>query len=197
MSVTTDRGLNLGNASGERSTSVTANVAVMYDHADTIATAARKAAGWALHHGYGQSYDRDDLTQIAAEACCRAAQRWDPDRDVPLGIYLRRRARGAIMDRLRQDTHYDRTTGQARGQTTVTPLDELIWMADPATGPEDVVVSELGAAAMIDRLDGRDRGIIERRISDWTLLEIGDHYGITESRVSQLVKAMRPTFADA
>jgi RNA polymerase sigma factor (sigma-70 family) len=143
---------------------------------------------------------RDDLFQVAMEAVCRAAPRYDETR-ASFPTFAGHRADGAIRDYLRRERPGTRHNPQPYPLSLDEPLPhadgsgEIVTVADlfPVEDPEpadDRLAQQLFAA--VDRLPG-PRGRIMRLYAEagLTQAEIGELEGVTESRVNQQLKAAR------
>lgn len=149
--------------------------------------------------------DREDLVQAAAIALGRARETFDPSRGVKWASYAQWRARGAMLDALREIDHVPRLE-RARARAAGRELPEVLSMqgdavdvasqgGDRATTPAaDELAARRDLWAELPRLVGRRGAEVLRGcfLDGLTLLEIGRELGISESRTSQIrARALR------
>lgn len=158
----------------------------------------------------------DDMLSAALLGLCAAARTFDPDKGVWFNHYAKRRCYGAIIDDARaldsQRTLRSRTD-RARGRPSAVAfsLDEEFATAGPGedrhinyhqvVGDDRTITHEQVADAddvrylheMIDRLltDREATFIRLYYLQDWKMHELGEVFGITESRVSQVLTKAR------
>jgi RNA polymerase sigma factor (sigma-70 family) len=149
-----------------------------------------------------QHVDRDGLRGAALEALVRCAARYDPTRGATFLTFAMPRINGAMFDELREIDPNSRTA-RARGEAIVTisldapfdtaPLDGSYDTADPherVAGGRDhaeQVCAKIDAATAIAAPLARDRFTILAHEAGYTLREISAAFGVTESRVSQML----------
>lgn len=143
----------------------------------------------------------DDLFSIGLLALVEAQPRYDESHGVDFNGFARRRVIGAMLDELRNCDTVSRRRRMAirRGleSDAALPCPRLVTMEDassvpcPGPDPEEAAsqqqkIDRLVAAEA--RLPPRLRTVLALRLrNDWTLREIGDHLGVTQARVCQLV----------
>lgn len=143
----------------------------------------------------------EELESAGYVGLCSAARRWDPERGVPFETFVFPRVRGAMIDHMRrQRTASNKRNGT--GQASLIPLDfpigDGITIEDTLEASEESAVSEL--LATLSCLDERRRAMVFRHalLGD-RMVEIAADYGLTESRVSQILSSayskLRPRVA--
>lgn len=75
-----------------------------------------------LSREIGTSLSRDDLIVAGQEGLFRAAQRYDPEREVPFRVYANYRVRGAVLDWIRQNARLPRRAYERLLATTAACL---------------------------------------------------------------------------
>lgn len=68
------------------------------------------------------------------------------------------------------------------------------WWPEPAdySDPCDEIACSDAFTHFLGELDARTREMVALRLDGWRMTEIGERYGITESRVSQIFARLRP-----
>lgn len=140
--------------------------------------------------------DQDDMFQDGAVALLRARERFDPARGVAWPTYAAHRARGGMLDALRDVDHLPRLMRarlKAAGQdgVKVLSLDGAFHKLTENGGvPRLLDGSAEGRdfwASLKRRVDARTAEILTLYFSDGLKLwEIGDRMELSESRVCQL-----------
>lgn len=134
--------------------------------------------------------DIGDLNNAALMKAHYAVLHGDLERGTTRGLIWVAAYRGCF-DELREQRR-----GLARnvkkGQDTW-PLGDEILRQKAVDGFEDEVVNLVDVEGLVRRLDGRERDVIRLHyLEDLPLREIGERFGVTESRVSQVhTKALR------
>lgn len=75
-----------------------------------------------LSREIGTSLSRDDLMVAGQEGLFRAAQRYNPEREVPFRVYANYRVRGAVLDWIRQNARLPRRAYERLLATTAACL---------------------------------------------------------------------------
>lgn len=147
----------------------------------------------------------DDLVQEGAVAAMRAAERWDASHEVPLEAFVAIRARGAMIDAIRNASPGGRMRGK-RERPKIRSLDEILPNTNAMlqdfpdeSWSEEFVIRERankGQALLLrllEQLPPREWEIIERHyFLEEQLGDIADDWGVTQSRVSQIhTRALR------
>ena len=131
------------------------------------------------------SIDRNDLIQVGMIGVCEAMIKFDPSAGASLSTYASIRAKGAMQDELRRLDHLSRGHRDSyEGGDMHVVIDDAHDVAAP---PPDSVYALL--AEDFDTLDSRLRNILARRLRGDAIIDIAADLGVTESRVSQLVRA--------
>ncbi len=155
----------------------------------------------------------DDAESDGMLALVKAVDSFDPERGVKFATYLSLRIRGEVIDGLRTRGHVSRNDRRKIQEGRVEPT--AAWQQpvslealypedhapydhpDPGYDVEKILI-ERAIAKRVEALwryvemtatDARTLQIMRWRFVDHeTLLEIGDRLGMTESRVSQIIK---------
>lgn len=138
------------------------------------------------HHGnrmpevLPDALERDDLLQAGLVGLLHAVDRYDPTRGVPFTNYASRRIRGAMIDLLRQREGLPRD-------------DNVDWLEVELPADHDPEAATLTEGdtrflwRLIRQFPARDRRLMELYYeAGWTMQRIGNAFGISEGRVSQL-----------
>lgn len=147
-----------------------------------------RAAAWSRAHTTGQTrvlLNGEDLVQDAIAAALVALDGADPARsDSELMGYAAIRARGAVIDRIRSEMG----RGGARPiGVSLDDLDEPRCNADFSGADVDLVLA---------RVHPRTRYVVVRYLAGYSLREIGEELGVTESRASQILAFARDPARD-
>lgn len=147
------------------------------------------------------AWDATDAYQAAMERVCKARRRWNPARS-SWKTFALANARGGILDFIRDERHGTRTN------PVDTPLSLDAWPENPSgNGPLDTVdgytdpeppdpLLEAQLWEAVDHLPSRTAAVFRLYAeADLTMAEVGEITGVTESRVSQHVKAARECLA--
>ena len=164
---------------------------------------ALKIANWYISRARGALYAHaDDVRSAAIEGLVRAAHAYVPSRGVPFPGYARRRIEGAVLDWSRDNDHLSRhfrALAKATGVEGCAPpvaLEEILNWQDrfeaAAPAPDDLV-AECRAVAAIERaaaaLPDRMREVLRLYYNDGlNCKQVGQHFGLTESRICQILK---------
>lgn len=155
----------------------------------------RRLAADVVREYPGRGIEIDDLVQEAAVAVCQVEGRFEPGRMVPFTGFVRRRARGAMLNYLRERYALVRTP---RGRPAVAT--ERVGEMEPAAAKDCIVAAHrTDADRLLDAvgalriaLSPRERLVLRRLLIDGvTLKEIGREQGVCESRMSQVWTAIR------
>jgi len=142
----------------------------------------------------GGILDREDCEQAGVIGLIQAFRNWDPARQLRFSTYASARVRGAVLDALRNALPVGAKRKASRRMVPTVQLSILNSddnQLDPAdeygsAGPEFVdlrdEVEQLAARADYPQV------IRLRFIHGWTLSRIGRSLGVSESRVSQIVR---------
>lgn len=152
----------------------------------------------------------DDYYQDACVGLIKAARDWQQDTGVPFGAYAQLRIRGEMLDGLRRMDVVKRRRHHDPAATYLTPgpsLDQPAWEDGPtlaniipaqAVSPEDTAVDHDLARWALKQMTDRERNIfIAYYWHGRKMRDIAAELGITESRVSQLMKQVTVRVAQA
>jgi RNA polymerase sigma factor for flagellar operon FliA len=171
---------------------------------------ARRAALKARREPIGAYLTFDDMLSAAHLGLCQAVASWDAER-APFPVHARRRCYGAIVDEARrQDSQASmRSRGEReaghRGRRAFS-LDDTFRVDNSRTvdlamsfhevvGDERTITADLyelrerrqEVEDALDQLDQRLAATLRLTLyHDWTLRELGNFFGVSESRVCQL-----------
>ncbi len=156
----------------------------------------------ASQHNPPYPLDTDDLYQ---EAMLAVVKLWDK-RDPAMGeggwyTYAKRRGEGAMLDLMRQVRwgrrwHHDPSAAPISLDVQVTGAEPGVTILDTVEVVEDF--SELEVAEAVASLPERERIIVEMVLADRSRREIGDRFGVHESRISQILRDhVKPALAEA
>jgi RNA polymerase sigma factor (sigma-70 family) len=124
----------------------------------------------------------DELFSWACEGLVRASTRFDPTKGPSFRTFAWKRAIGHIMDKVQE---HARAEAKAQGWNhEVLPLAAFRVVPDPAQIAEEGDFYE----RMLQPLNFRDRRIMEMRVDGWTMKSIGKQFGLSESRICQILK---------
>lgn len=151
--------------------------------------------GLARQHRRTPGIQTDDLESVAAETLLRASSRFDPSRAASFRNYVARRVKGAFLDHVRQWEHAGR---QGRHLATQVPFSVLAGDFNPEDRrrafTEELEIEDLVAHVLRGTTE-REKRILWRRFGDGLSLgEIGRELGLSEVRISQIIKRLRVRF---
>lgn len=149
------------------------------------------------YRGRFTAFTADDVFQYTIESVCRARLRWDPAKSSWLN-YALTRARGAVIDFLREERPGSRQypalnpfslDSFPHDPDGNSPLDKLDVHQDPEP-PDALLEAQLWQA--VDGLPGRCSNVFRLYAeADLTMAQVAELTGVTEARVSQIVKEAR------
>jgi len=170
-------------------------------------------------HGRCRDSTRDELVSAAQFGLVKAAARYCDSADLrarlfragmPVESYLHRRMHLEMIDVAREQDPLSRKDrrkvlrGEMRDPTTCSSLDELV-----GEGEDGVALSELLAdkfdleetvwfserlQVLAAELPERTREVVLLRLYGLTLAEIGERFGVTESRVGRIIDRVGALF---
>lgn len=148
-------------------------------------------------------FDFQDARSAALEGLFRAARVFDPARArAQFKPFVIQRIRWAIIDAIREASPWTNSRG-GRARAWPVPIAEMPLSQERSDEPEpeEVVVLEEETAAVrtaVVALPPRLQLVVRRYFyEDRTLMQIGAELGVTEARVSQLMKLARKELAEA
>lgn len=165
-----------------------------------ILSLAKLVRGVAIGAALRSGVDREDLESAGWRGAIEAVDCFDPARPASLPTYAKIRILGAVQDYLRTLDHLtrsQRSKAKAAGVVIIAPLS--LEGGDP-DGPELVVPDaawrrdtqraeariDLGAILRRASLAPRNQAILLMVYTGTTMKLVGKHFGINESRVSQI-----------
>ncbi|MES2342353.1 MAG: sigma-70 family RNA polymerase sigma factor [Pseudomonadota bacterium] len=157
---------------------------------------ARKVAMQTYRRWRPTWWSREDWEQDALLALVRAAASYDPARGAVLP-HLAVRVRHLLCDHMRNHGPYSRLHWQEvrAGLAPAVEVRQLgggSWTLPSPKADQDARLEAADVLALLERLAGaRNREIVERHLlRDQTQAAIGLALGISESRVSQILRAL-------
>lgn len=148
------------------------------------------------------AYDRDFIIQThTAHAARKAAESWSKKKKLALVDWFRLKLNFEVKDALRILVRYNQREGvQSLDEMEVEDGIEHRREINAIAVCEDItdrLIEEMDIQELFDEtLEGRDRVMVQLAYEGWTLLKIGEIYGLSESRVSQLLKDARQKVAE-
>jgi RNA polymerase sigma factor for flagellar operon FliA len=150
----------------------------------------------------------DDLISEGWIGAMHAVDRYDPERGATLSTFAGTRIRGQMMDHIRQYSWLSRKdyaevkdgTAEFSLRSIDEPLvrggsDDEVSLVDLLPDDEDAItrmVDEIAIRTVIAQLSEKHRSVLVAYFFDGlTLQQIADLEGVTESRISQKLKAAR------
>jgi RNA polymerase sigma factor (sigma-70 family) len=128
--------------------------------------------------------DADILISAGMLGYSQARQRFDPSREVKFKTFAEYRIKGAVLDEVRK------MIGDERCKN---PRPRQVDYDFERMGDDGDEVSTMHSQMVVDgfwdslSLSKRDRGILECRVKGMNLREIGEEFGFSESRASQIL----------
>lgn len=166
---------------------------------EEVAPVVRRLIAWKFTVA---ALDPDDLFQVAMVGLCSDVRRYDPSKGASWPTYAHIRAQGIIRDHLRDIRPGSRGNPQPwplsldeqfdNGDGTTATITDLFPVEDPA--PADDRLHRL-LQHLIDRLPDAQARAIRFYAGGYTLAEIGELEGVSESRICQRLTAARKTLA--
>jgi RNA polymerase sigma factor (sigma-70 family) len=148
---------------------------------------------------YGPEF-QEELIAAGMEAVWRAGRTWDPEAAVTLSGWVYKRICWDVIEELRRQTQWRKASRwEVRIESLEPPEPDRdlggVARAGAWSDPVEVVVAletlEEHAHALA-RLRPRARAIVEAVVIDGrSQTDVADEYGVTQTRVSQLVRAWR------
>jgi RNA polymerase sigma factor (sigma-70 family) len=121
----------------------------------------------------------DELVQLASEGLMIAAKAHDPDKGASFRTYAWKRAVGHIMDK---------TEKFLRESDRIKTANIDDWdLKGSGADPLEILAGKEFYDKMLQPLSFRDRRIVEMRIDGCSMKEIGQHFGLCESRICQIL----------
>lgn len=175
----------------------------------TLYLARAAAIGYLSRHRYSGILDADDIHQAGRIALLKAIDGFDSTKGTKFSTYAPRRIFGGIVDSVRENDWVPRLERQRAKAGEVAPpamMGSLFRkLGENRQGKESLVQETIAEPITSPRLDTRDlfdrvfsvltpeeREIAERHfVQDYTLAEIGHELGLSESRVSQMMKTIK------
>lgn len=142
--------------------------------------------------------DIEDLRSAAYLGLVEAASRYNPDLGVCFSTFAYPRINGAIIDHLRDlgwmkkgDTCYIASLDAPVGDSEACFLGETIAAKEERTDQEEVL--EVVSHGMDDQAKSVLRHYF---IDELSMKEVGEKFGVTEGRISQLIKQYKDRIRD-
>jgi len=139
----------------------------------------------------------DELTSAGYAALVTARRTCDADKGTTFRTHATRRARWAMLTEMRwlRYWRYVPVRGDADRKSAIFESggddhDHLLERPDQSTGPAELAASKDHVEFILRHVAPRERHILRRYVLDgWTMRRIGEELGLTETRISQLLKA--------
>lgn len=139
----------------------------------------------------------DEYDGVALEALCAAAVRWEDSETGAFGGYLRKAIHGSLIT-FHRSWHREQGRAGRAGRWVIESTDAPVYRGDERdpgsvldmegfSEPDiaDDAASSVDVWAALDRCPRRVQGRAVRYASGWTMTEIADDEGVTESAVSR------------
>lgn len=160
--------------------------------ADYYSIARRFAARY--YHGFDPAISRDDIAQEAVLKALGAHERFVQRDGGVRRMFVSQRVQGAVIDFIRDKTRASqRTYGVPRQHRQFVSDDELENVADERTPHSDFHKHKLAEDArylLFACCNARERVVLLRWLSGETATAIAADYGVTQSRMSQVVNSL-------
>ena len=139
----------------------------------------------------------DELTSAGYAALVTARRTYDADKGTTFRTHATKRARWAMLDELRwlrywrdRPVRCDADRKSAIFENGGEDRDHLLDRLDSSPGPAELAASKDHVEFILRHVAPRERHILRRYVLDgWTMRRIGEELGLTETRISQLLKA--------
>ena len=142
--------------------------------------------------------DIEDLRSAAYLGLVEAANRYNPELGVCFSTFAYPRINGAIIDHLREFGWI--RNGDIRIISLEAPLadSQACVLGDTIEAKEDETNSEEILEVISLNLDKQAKSVMKDYfIDDLSMKEVGEKFGITEGRISQLIKQYKERIRDA
>jgi RNA polymerase sigma factor (sigma-70 family) len=165
--------------------------ALVEDYAAMVAAIARKVQVKLYFQ-----YDFEELVSEGYVGLCQAAIRWDSENTNSFRTYSYYRIYGAMIDYVRKQRKNSSQRSKEQDEFTHVSLSQPISYSENSDNVGDMLEADgsfdFDSLSVFSILKERERTIMFR----WAICgdrqqEIADDYGITESRVSQILKRAR------
>ena len=134
--------------------------------------------------------DVEELQSASYLGLVEAANRFDESKGVTFSTFAYPRINGAILDHLRQQSWGKRTDPKAAYSLDVL-IEDNMAMKDMLVAKEEVNSDEMLEVVSKD-LDKQAELVIRSYfIDDCSMKEVGEKFGVSESRISQLISKYR------
>jgi RNA polymerase sigma factor (sigma-70 family) len=130
----------------------------------------------------------DEVIQRCWIAAWEASQRFDHTKGCKLPTFLWRRIRGEVYDYLRSESNRNRRTGQ---QPVYTDIDNERHVTTLAVDYEKFIEAAKTKLSSNIFKPRTSQLLIDYFIDGDTMTTIGERYGLTESRISQVISENR------
>jgi len=132
--------------------------------------------------------DVEELQSAAYLGLVEAASRFDESKGIAFSTFAYPRISGAILDHLRQQSWGKRTDPKAAySLDTPTSDDDNVAMKDMLVAEEDSNADEL-LEMVSNEFDDQAQKVMKLYfIDDCSMKEVGEQFGVSESRISQLI----------
>jgi RNA polymerase sigma factor (sigma-70 family) len=160
---------------------------------DALAALERRIRYIADRHNPPAPLDGDDLFQEGMIAAWQLVERRrDELGEKAWTTFALRRAEGAMLDAIRaarwgRRWNHDPSMTPVSLDAPVSTADEYLTLADTVAGPADDVSAPTVDDALA-RLTPRERAVVRMVADGWTRQRVGEVLGVSESRVSQIVR---------
>jgi RNA polymerase sigma factor for flagellar operon FliA len=153
----------------------------------------------------GLDMEVGDLVSAGTIGLMEADGRYDKTRGIPFAAFAHQRIRGAILDEIRRQPPRwiwrSRGVGELSLDATIATSEGDVRLADMTADPSSpspaahVELNELLDA--VGELPRRERDMIALQVKGYTVTEIADLHGCSETRASQLLARARLRLEEA
>ncbi len=127
----------------------------------------------------------DEIRAAALRGLWEAARKFDPSRGFKFETYAIHRIRGHIIDWTRDELGRRKTDGTSR-RVKVVDYD-VLRVGDQREALREIMARDTFEAS-ISMLNAREKQMVRLRVRGYTMNEIAERVGVSESRISQQFK---------
>lgn len=131
--------------------------------------------------------DVEELQSAAYLGLTEAASRFDESKGIAFSTFAYPRISGAIVDHLRQQSWGKRTDPKAVYSLDIPISDDDRSMKDMLVAKEESKTDEMLEVVSKDFDEQAEQVIRSYFIDDCSMKEVGEQFGVSESRISQLI----------
>ncbi len=140
--------------------------------------------------------DVEELQSAAYLGLVEAANRFDEGRGIAFSTFAYPRISGAIVDHLRQQSWGKRSDPKAVYSLDIPISDDNMAMKDTLVAKEETNSDEM-LEVVSKELDKQAEQVMRSYfIDDCSMKEVGEKFGVSESRISQLISKYKACLRD-